>query len=204
MRFEDAYEGWTEQRLTQIDAAQLLSVGPRTFRRTIKLNRLMLEQSVYDDASSLARALNLSRSYVSLVTKVIEVLDRPRLNALLRPHIREISYKDARELAVQLDNPRCRKRVESLAIELHKTQIKDPKPIMRRLLSAAKGEGKPSAKPHPTLNLFKKGKKQYAYVQNKPNGAVTVTIEPGLKAAAGDDLETIMKRIEKTLRGALG
>ena len=35
MRFEDAYEGWTEQRLTQEEAAQLLSVCPRTFRRTI-------------------------------------------------------------------------------------------------------------------------------------------------------------------------
>ena len=35
MRFEDAYEGWTEKRLTQIDATQLLGVCPRTFRRTI-------------------------------------------------------------------------------------------------------------------------------------------------------------------------
>ena len=35
MRFEDAYEGWTENRLTQIDTARLLSVCPRTFRRTI-------------------------------------------------------------------------------------------------------------------------------------------------------------------------
>ena len=35
MRFEDAYEGWTEQRLTQIDAARLLGGCPRTFRRTI-------------------------------------------------------------------------------------------------------------------------------------------------------------------------
>ena len=35
MRFEDAYEGWTSMRLTQIDAAQLLGVCPRTFRRTI-------------------------------------------------------------------------------------------------------------------------------------------------------------------------
>ena len=35
MRFEDAYEGWTSTRLTQIDAAQLLGVCPRTFRRTI-------------------------------------------------------------------------------------------------------------------------------------------------------------------------
>ena len=29
MRFEDAYEGWTEQRLTQIDAARLLGDGNR-------------------------------------------------------------------------------------------------------------------------------------------------------------------------------
>ena len=35
MRFEEAYEGWTENRLTQIDAARLLGVCPRTFRRTI-------------------------------------------------------------------------------------------------------------------------------------------------------------------------
>ena len=35
MRFEDAYEGWTEKRLTQIDAARLLGVCPRTFRRYI-------------------------------------------------------------------------------------------------------------------------------------------------------------------------
>ena len=28
MRFEDAYEGWTEKRLTQIDAAQLPGVCP--------------------------------------------------------------------------------------------------------------------------------------------------------------------------------
>ena len=165
--------------------------------------RLMLERSVYENAASLARALNLSRSYVSLVTKAIEILDRPRLNALLGPHIREISYKDARELAVQLDNPRCRERVESLAVDLDKAAIKDPKHLMRKLLSAAKGAGKPSAKPHPTRSLFKKDRKQYAYVQNKPNGAVTVTLEPGLKAAAGDDLEAVMARIEKALRQAL-
>ena len=35
MRFEDAYEGWTENRLTQINAARLPGVCPRTFRRTI-------------------------------------------------------------------------------------------------------------------------------------------------------------------------
>ena len=31
MRFEDAYEGWTEERLTQIDAARLLGVCPALF-----------------------------------------------------------------------------------------------------------------------------------------------------------------------------
>ena len=35
MRFEDAYEGWTEKRLAQIDAARLLGVCPRTLRRAI-------------------------------------------------------------------------------------------------------------------------------------------------------------------------
>lgn len=33
MRFEEAYEGWTGHHLTQIDAARLLGVCPRTFRR---------------------------------------------------------------------------------------------------------------------------------------------------------------------------
>ena len=35
MRFEQAYEGWTEKRLTREEAARLLGVCPRTFRRTI-------------------------------------------------------------------------------------------------------------------------------------------------------------------------
>ena len=35
MRLEDADEGWTEKRLTQTDAARLLGVCPRTFRRTL-------------------------------------------------------------------------------------------------------------------------------------------------------------------------
>lgn len=33
MRFEEAYEGWTENRFTQEDAAKLLGVTDRTFRR---------------------------------------------------------------------------------------------------------------------------------------------------------------------------
>ena len=35
MRFEEAYEGWTESRLTQEEAAQLLGVCSRTVRRYI-------------------------------------------------------------------------------------------------------------------------------------------------------------------------
>ena len=35
MRFEEAYSGWTERRLTQEDAARLLGVCARTFRRYI-------------------------------------------------------------------------------------------------------------------------------------------------------------------------
>ena len=35
MRFEEAYGGWTESRLTQEEAAQLLGVCARTFRRYI-------------------------------------------------------------------------------------------------------------------------------------------------------------------------
>ena len=35
MRFEEAYSGWTEGRLTQEEAAQLLGVCDRSFRRYI-------------------------------------------------------------------------------------------------------------------------------------------------------------------------
>ena len=35
MRFEEAYSGWGERRLTQVQAAQLLGVCTRTFRRYI-------------------------------------------------------------------------------------------------------------------------------------------------------------------------
>ncbi|MBI5750247.1 MAG: helix-turn-helix domain-containing protein, partial [Nitrospinae bacterium] len=33
MRFEEAYEGWKKRRLTQEEAARLLGVCDRTFRR---------------------------------------------------------------------------------------------------------------------------------------------------------------------------
>jgi transposase len=35
MRFEEAYEGWQSRRLTQEEAARLLGVCERTFRRYI-------------------------------------------------------------------------------------------------------------------------------------------------------------------------
>jgi transposase len=35
MQFEKAYESWTQKRLTQEDAARLLNVCSRTFRRYI-------------------------------------------------------------------------------------------------------------------------------------------------------------------------
>lgn len=35
-RFEEAYEGWTERRLTQEEAARLLGVSDRTFRRYVE------------------------------------------------------------------------------------------------------------------------------------------------------------------------
>ena len=35
MRFEEAYEGWTESRLTREEAAQSLGIYARTFRRYI-------------------------------------------------------------------------------------------------------------------------------------------------------------------------
>lgn len=35
MRFEEAYTGWQDKRLTQQEAGQLLGVSERTFRRQI-------------------------------------------------------------------------------------------------------------------------------------------------------------------------
>ena len=35
IRFEEAYEGWTRKRLSQDEAAALLGVCGRSFRRTI-------------------------------------------------------------------------------------------------------------------------------------------------------------------------
>ena len=35
MRFEEAYGAWSEKRLTQEEAARLLGVCPRSFRRYV-------------------------------------------------------------------------------------------------------------------------------------------------------------------------
>ncbi len=36
MRFEEAYKGWTEKRLGQSEAAEILGVCDRTFRRYVQ------------------------------------------------------------------------------------------------------------------------------------------------------------------------
>jgi len=36
MRFEEAYKGWTEKRLSQSEAAEILGVCDRTFRRYVQ------------------------------------------------------------------------------------------------------------------------------------------------------------------------
>ncbi len=38
MRFEEAYEGWNEGRLTQAEAARILGVCERSFRRYLGRN----------------------------------------------------------------------------------------------------------------------------------------------------------------------
>ena len=51
MRFEEAYSGWTESRLTQEEAAQLLGVCDRSFRRYINrdsYSKIICHNMVYD------------------------------------------------------------------------------------------------------------------------------------------------------------
>lgn len=166
--------------------------------------RLMLDKAIYSTAAELSRELGITRAYVSMVTKAIEILDVPKLSAVLAPHIREISYKDAKELATLIEKPRARERAETVAIELGQADIGDPKVMMRKLLVAAAGAKEPARKSKPAVSLFKKGKKSYVHTTEKSNGAITITIEPGLKEAAGDEVSAILQRIDKTLRRTMG
>lgn len=166
--------------------------------------RTLVENGVYASAAELAREYGLSKSYVSELLKAIEVLDYPKLNALMAPHIRDISYRDAKLLAVAMDDAKQRERVEAAAIELAQTEISEPKELMRKLLAAAKDGTVRTRKPKPSVSLFKKEKKKYAYAAEKPNGAVTITIEPGLKEAAGDDLESVVNRIVASVKKTIG
>ena len=72
MRFEEAYEGWTESRLTQEEAARLLGVCDRTFRRYIDR---------YED-NGMEGLLDKRLTQVSLrrapVDEVMAVVDRYR------------------------------------------------------------------------------------------------------------------------------
>ncbi len=54
MRFEEAYHGWTERRLTQQEAARLPGVHERSFRRHI--NRTFTGIAAREGASSISMA----------------------------------------------------------------------------------------------------------------------------------------------------
>ena len=49
LRFEEAYQGWQEKRLTQEDAARLLGVSDRTFRRYLVEYKEQGLQGLIDD-----------------------------------------------------------------------------------------------------------------------------------------------------------
>ena len=49
LRFEEAYQGWQEKRLTQEDAARLLGVSDRTFRRYLVEYKEQGLQGLVDD-----------------------------------------------------------------------------------------------------------------------------------------------------------
>ena len=58
MRFEEAYEGWSEGRLTQAAAAQILGMCERSFRRYL---------SRYEAAGRRWRRMPILREAVQLV-----------------------------------------------------------------------------------------------------------------------------------------
>ena len=70
MRFEEAYDGWDKRRLTQEEAAQILGVSDRTFRRYINRYEDMGVEGLSD------RRLTQASIRRAPVDEVIEVADR--------------------------------------------------------------------------------------------------------------------------------
>jgi hypothetical protein len=54
MRFEEVYTGWTESWLTQEEAARILGVCDRTFRRYIELNQASFCRAPVDEVMAVA------------------------------------------------------------------------------------------------------------------------------------------------------
>ncbi|CAN0509933.1 unnamed protein product, partial [Discosporangium mesarthrocarpum] len=164
--------------------------------------RRLIDKGVYPSQSALAQEFGLSRTYVNDVIKAVEIFDVPVLNSLLDPVIRDVSYKDGKALASILGEGGIRTRVEAVAVDLEQEGAQDTKRVMKRLLQAAQGAGERPRKPKAVTSLYRKDKKRYAHSSEKANGALTITLEPGIKEAAGADAEAVARRIEKTVRKA--
>ena len=67
LRFEEAYQGWQEKRLTQEDAARLLGVSDRTFRGIKNITKYTLGFKSFEAAEATIAGIELVLSKIESI-----------------------------------------------------------------------------------------------------------------------------------------
>jgi len=95
MRFEEAYEGWSEGRLTQAAAAQILGVCERSFRRYLSRYEAEGLEGLIDRLWSTSRTgepRSMKCGCNGTVSKLAQRLERQTLSQLVQTRRRHAGY----------------------------------------------------------------------------------------------------------------
>ena len=170
------------------------------FEKALSFDEL-ISAKVFETQTQLSDSLRVKKPYISKLLKAAKLFSVDEVRELLKPYTRELSVQKALDLQVLLDDKKSSAKVINKALELGSEEgIALPR-ILAELKAAAAAKPKPTAK---EKCYFKHGKKQLLTTTTRPNGKLTLTLEPDFTQRAGDKAESLLNQALQDMLAANG
>jgi len=168
------------------------------FEKALSFEEL-IRADVFQTQTQLADSLRVKKPYISKLLKAAKLFAVDEVRELLKPHTRELSVQKALEIQALLEDKKTSDKIINKALELGSEEGAALPRILTELKTAAAARAKPSIKEKCYL---KHGKKQLLTTTTRPNGKLTLTLEPDFAQRAGDKAESILNQAVKDMLAA--
>lgn len=171
------------------------------FEKALSFEEL-IRAKVFSTQTELADSLRVKKPYISKLLRAARLFSVDEIRELLKPHTRELSVQKALDVQSLLEDKKTSERVVNKALELGSEEGGGLARILTELKTAGTTKAKPTAR---EKCYFKHGKKQLLTIATRPNGKLTLTLEPDFAQRAGDKAESILSQaLKDMLAGSAG